>query len=364
MVSPFTSVALDLTRFLLALAVAAGHWTQPWFQTGWPDLTDIGVACVGGFFVLSGFTIRMLTRGSQAFAPSSFLVDRLSRLWSVVLPAATLTLILDGLSRIANGAYYMGNWARFTTHPLLRVCVNFLFLNEVWGLDIGMLSDSLFWSLGYEACFHLIYALFRARKGTARCALTAAGCVLAGPNILLMLTPWLLGVLMYDALAKINIGRRKRPTVALVAFIATAIGIWCGVVVFRGSLFLVWSRETTSVIYGGFAAAERNISPFFFGIPFRPARIDGRLVVGTLLFLVFFVPMMIVAQLLDNVAVLPRLGVSVLRRVGDFTFPLYLMHFPIFVFIGALGFYDPDRHFRRLCCSWASVLRSSHLRPP
>ena len=32
--------------------------------------------------------------------------------------------------------------------------------------------------------------------------------------------------------------------------------------------------------------------------------------------------------------------VSIGRRLGEFTFPLYLLHFPLFVLCGAIGFYD------------------------
>ncbi len=73
------SFVMDFTRFSLAFAVAAGHWTQPFFQEGWVDLTPMAFAAVGGFFVLSGFTIRMLNP-TGSFALTRYGIDRISRL--------------------------------------------------------------------------------------------------------------------------------------------------------------------------------------------------------------------------------------------------------------------------------------------
>src|SRR6478609_5001320 len=97
-VPPVTSLVLDIARFVLALSVALGHWTQGYFQETWPDLTNGAIAAVGGFFVLSGYTIRLLTPAEQSFSGVNFFVERLSRLWSVALPALLLTVVLDLIS--------------------------------------------------------------------------------------------------------------------------------------------------------------------------------------------------------------------------------------------------------------------------
>src|SRR5579864_303286 len=77
-ISPNVSVALDIVRFLLALTVAFGHSTEGYFQSEWPDMTGLGVLSVGGFFILSGYTIRSFSSSGDAFDMRRFIVDRSS----------------------------------------------------------------------------------------------------------------------------------------------------------------------------------------------------------------------------------------------------------------------------------------------
>jgi peptidoglycan/LPS O-acetylase OafA/YrhL len=157
-IDPNISIFLDLTRFLLALAVAFGHWTQPASQDGW----KMAVAAVGGFFILSGFTIRMVT-SHKRFRLSQYCSDRLSRLWSVVLPALVITFVLDFLSHRINPQYYLDNWGMYTSNPLYRFVINTGFIAQLWNLDISPLSDRPFWSLSYEVWFYIVFGLCMAR---------------------------------------------------------------------------------------------------------------------------------------------------------------------------------------------------------
>ena len=62
---PGASAALDVARFMLALCVAAAHWTQPYFQDGWPDITRLAVAAVGGATgAISTSTARAVVAGA------------------------------------------------------------------------------------------------------------------------------------------------------------------------------------------------------------------------------------------------------------------------------------------------------------
>jgi peptidoglycan/LPS O-acetylase OafA/YrhL len=338
-ISPFTSIALDGMRFVLAISVAASHWTQSVFQTGWPDLTPLAVAAVGGFFVLSGFTIRTLTPPGERFVPSAFFVERISRLWSVMLPAAVLTVVLDCISSAVNVDFYDAHWTP-GTYPGLRIVANLLFLNELWGRDVNLFSNTLFWSLGYEAGFYLIYGLFRAYRGPTRFLMVAAGCFLMGPNIVLMLAPWLLGLLAHDRLAKLQPGARDRT---LWAPLAAGLGVMillAATVMYGRPLFMDGAMVIKRAIYAGFAPLDERLAPILFGIHVGPARIDGFLIVGAVWFTAFFVPLMILCQSLDARVDGSRSLVRWFRRLGDFTFPLYLLHFPMLVLLGALGFYD------------------------
>lgn len=96
---------------------------------------------------------------------------------------------------------------------MLRVLINALFASEFWGRDIELFSNSLFWSLSYEAGFYLLYWIFRSTGGAWRYALSLCGCALVGPNIVVMLVPWLGGVLIHDLTVRLR-PRTARPSLA------------------------------------------------------------------------------------------------------------------------------------------------------
>ena len=198
-IDPNISIFLDLTRFLLALAVAFGHWTQPAFQDGWKNQMGMAVAAVGGFFILSGFTIRMVT-SHKRFRLSQYCSDRLSRLWSVVLPALVITFVLDFLSHRINPQYYLDNWGMYTSNPLYRFVMNAGFIAQLWNLDISPLSDRPFWSLSYEAWFYILFGLCMGRWWI----FLILAMVMAGPSILCLMILWLIGVVIFDIFESAN----------------------------------------------------------------------------------------------------------------------------------------------------------------
>ena len=59
--STATSVFLDVLRLMSAIIIAGVHLTQPFFSTGWPDLTDQGKPALVMLFLLSGLVIRYVT---------------------------------------------------------------------------------------------------------------------------------------------------------------------------------------------------------------------------------------------------------------------------------------------------------------
>lgn len=338
-VSPITSIVLDLTRFVLALTVAVAHWTQPQFQVGWPDLTRIAVAAVGGFFVLSGFTIRLLTPGEKEFLTKDFFVERLSRLWSVVLPALIVTMVFDAASYLANHQYYMTTWGGQISHPGWRLTLNALFLNEVWGNDTSPFSNSLFWSLGYEAGFYFLYALVRSTRGVRRWALAAGAAVALGPNIVIMLVPWIGGVLLWDLCQHFKPEDRRSAGRIIVRCLAGLglVGVMGAVLALRGGVPLIM-RGLDLMLNGLFS--PQGLVALSLGLRLHAAHIDKAVILGGIAFRVVASLALPLVQAADLLFDPPRYVLKMARRIGDATFPLYLFHFPLLVFLGALGFYD------------------------
>lgn len=333
-VPPVTSLVLDIARFALAMSVAVAHWTQGYFQDSWPDLTNAAIAAVGGFFVLSGYTIRLLTPAGQSFSGPSFFVERLSRLWSVALPALLLTIVLDSISYVFGRDYYMKYWGIFTTHPWFRIAVNVGFVSQCWGWDIKPFSNSPFWSLSYEAGFYVLYGLFRMLGGWQRWTALLAVGLLLGPNVLLMLLVWLGGVVLYDLTDRVPL-----RTWSLGLRIATAVVVTSLLVWFAFGPAPGLARELTLGVNAGFASAQASLG---LPGPFRldPRRIDGYLLLGAVGFWLLFAVLLPLCRALDHRVTIPKGLLRAGRAAGNFTFPLYLLHFPLFVLLGSLQLYD------------------------
>ena len=188
------SLYLDLVRFAAAVMVVLAHcWIVlfPGYPLHWP-----GPPAVIVFFVLSGFVIAFVADGRDRTL-TDYALNRLSRLWSVALPALAFGLVLSCFVRHSPFSPFAPAGGALPVSA-----ANALFLGQVWFLDAPPLLNDPFWSLNYEAWF---YAIFGAAAYLARPARLPAVCVLAalaGPKILLLMPCWLLGAWLYR-----NIGR-------------------------------------------------------------------------------------------------------------------------------------------------------------
>lgn len=310
------SVALDLVRFLLAFSVATAHWSQRYFQDGRPDITALSLAAVGGFFVLSGFTIRFITAGS-AFRLDDYLIRRLARLWSVALPALLATAVLDSLAAHINPGFYLANWHQ--EFPLLRLVANALFVSQPWGADIEPLSNSPFWSVAYEAWFYILYGLVLARKPLWALAMALA----AGPNIWFLMPLWGSGMVAYELLA------RARTRAQLTSLLCAAL-VLCALI--AGALGTRWDD-----VHAGYERLLGAYFGFFHVDPARAGRSFG-LTAGAVVFAPSMLALLAAIKLVSPRV--PEATVKIARWLGEFTFPLYLLHVPLFVLCASIGFYD------------------------
>jgi peptidoglycan/LPS O-acetylase OafA/YrhL len=90
--SPSLSLYLDLARVAAALVVLLSHcWLVlfPGYPLHWP-----GPPAVIVFFVLSGFVIAYVTDGRDRTI-GQYALNRLSRLWSVALPALAFGFVVS-----------------------------------------------------------------------------------------------------------------------------------------------------------------------------------------------------------------------------------------------------------------------------
>jgi peptidoglycan/LPS O-acetylase OafA/YrhL len=321
--APGPSLILNLVRFLAAATVAIGHVSQPYFTTGWPPvLMGFAVGAVSVFFILSGFMIRYVTVVKYGDL-RRYTADRFARIYSVVLPALAVTIVFQIVSAHFNYAYYhanFGNVGHTTSRiPLvqallsqtwLRDVVRYLctltMLSESWFQDAVPLFNSPFWSLSYECVYYALFGICLYLRGARRIVAWIIVFLLIGPTVFLMFPIWLLGCAAYDAYQN---------------------GIWN-----KNSLLKLSGFSLLSIagVHGSQAVVEH-----FHLVWFNISRVDviPMDIVGIVTVAVIL-PLCIATR---NLHISKKhIGVRGIRLAADATFPLYLLHFPLFALLAAI----------------------------
>jgi peptidoglycan/LPS O-acetylase OafA/YrhL len=177
-------IHLDMARGLAALTVFIGH-LRSFVFVGYGDLgthgpvdtlvwivTGFGHQAVMMFFVLSGFLITksiLIDDNTRGFSWPIYLIKRLTRLWTVLLPCLILTACWDRLGIFVSGskfydgvlypAYNSGpnietGGASWTAWTFLQ---NLLFLQTITSPVFG--SNGPLWSLANEFWYYLLFPL-------------------------------------------------------------------------------------------------------------------------------------------------------------------------------------------------------------
>ncbi|CAM3598168.1 acyltransferase family protein [Smaragdicoccus niigatensis] len=210
------NLALDVVRGVAALLVLLAHARRTVVQmsgvqtpTGGLELlsmipTSFAREAVAVFFVLSGYLVGgQVLRGQAAnrFSWSFYMGSRLSRLWTVLLPALAVTAILNVFSHMHYP--YLFSLVPEGSQPLTvsSAACNAVFLMYARCPSFG--SNGPLWSLAFEFWFYVLFAAFAAlwytvRRGNYRQAITmlvviVAGSVLFGKDVYLFVPAWLLG---------------------------------------------------------------------------------------------------------------------------------------------------------------------------
>ncbi|MDD9905251.1 MAG: acyltransferase [Rhodospirillaceae bacterium] len=201
--SPLFSLYLDALRFGAALIVLLSHFAYPRFTRG--DYIairefNLGSDAVVFFFVLSGLVIAY-TADSKDRSAGRFAFNRLTRLYSVVLPAILLTVLFDWAGRSLDPSAYRGFW--YNSHAPWEQAARAALLNLEWGLSaIRFGSNGPFWSLSYEGAYYLLFGIAIFAKGALRIIGLVAAALIAGPAVLLLLPVWLAGIVVYRRLTE------------------------------------------------------------------------------------------------------------------------------------------------------------------
>lgn len=244
-------VVLEHLRAFLFPSYSTGHLNGI-FLRGFYGLTGLGHQAVMAFFVLSGFLVggsvlRSLDAGNWCWR--GYLLRRLSRLWSVLLPALVLTLIWDTWGRTLHPSGYSGVFRDlFHSGPVpgappagtLPVFLgNLFFLQTILVPCFG--TDFPLWSLANEFWYYLMFPLL------VRCffpgSLVSKLCSLVAGILLLWVLPrdflpgfviWILGAFTYRLTSSGNPPAWFRGPMILSLSVILA------------GIVLIWSRVSAS----------------------------------------------------------------------------------------------------------------------
>jgi peptidoglycan/LPS O-acetylase OafA/YrhL len=170
---PGLSTVLDHVRWLAALLVLLHHARLHTLGTYGSDVagadtvlvrgffwvTGLGHEAVIAFFVLSGVLIagRFVRRPPVTAAEyGDYLLDRLTRIWIVALPALLLSLVIAQVAQRLLGGF-SGSRGEPCAPGLADLIANLLFLNKIFVPTLC--SNGPYWSVQNEVWYYLALPL-------------------------------------------------------------------------------------------------------------------------------------------------------------------------------------------------------------
>jgi peptidoglycan/LPS O-acetylase OafA/YrhL len=309
------SLYLDALRFSAAFTVFMGHYGSQRFGGGlfW-QMQAYGRAPVLVFFVLSGFVIAWVTETRERTL-EEYGLSRVARLYSVIVPAFIVTVVLDYIAMAIDPRLYEANelMNRGPLNVFLGYVLSLVFLGQSWTLMMSPGSDSAFWTVNYEAWYYTLFGLAVFLQGRQRLVALAVAALLAGPKIFVFFPLWLMGLLAWRWRAAL-----PRHLGAPLAFGAVAAFIGLAAL---GGLHLFQPSYSPWLPFG-FSAYDYIVSAlaalFIVGLANAPLPMPG--------------------------AVVERL----IRFLAGTTFGLYLLHYPLLHFFGTVIPGPADGAVRRI----------------
>ncbi len=262
------------------------------------------------FFVISGFSVAF-SADTIDRNPSEFLAARLSRIFSVAIPAILITLLIDFASKAihpqASDLWQLNRWFGYLLFALS-------FSGELWFTSIHPFSNVPFWSLNYELYYYLFFATLLIRTRAWRIFSASILLLAIGPKIALLLPCWLCGVGLYELMkyqvtnTDLSIDPAPRrysffPFLVWVVFV-------CAYIAITQSSFITWTLSLAK----NYQSELRYSKGFVF---------------DTLLAVVFTLCLYFHARANLQLTEKSR---TLFNRLAPLTFALYALHYPMLKF--------------------------------
>ena len=323
-IPPRFSVYLDLVRFLAAGAVFLDHFTSYPFsdntngpREGLAQIGNYGAAAVVVFFVLSGFVIAHVAETREKTG-HAFAISRLSRLYSVVLPALLLTLVFDTAGQWLHPEFYAIKKVFWNPPSIQGYWSSLLFINEFSAFQFKEVvpgSNAPFWSLSFEATYYLVIGLILFAPRWIAAFAAFAIFAMAGRTIIAMAPLWGLGFLLY----RFRLSALPRIPAPLIV-----LGI-------SGLLLLALPFLLTPLHWTNFGVK----------FPWGRGPFNRDLLLDYAVAVVFAVHLLAAERLFGGNRAFGR-GEGFIRYLGLATFPMYAIHYPVLCFFAAISPWDRE----------------------
>jgi peptidoglycan/LPS O-acetylase OafA/YrhL len=285
------------------------------------------------FFVLSGFLITMsVTKPGMTF--KSFLIARLGRLYSVLIPALIFSYLVDfvlihydliPLTVVKSGDHFF-----ISDHFFTRILLNISFLTQTWTLCSTPPLNTPFWSVNYEFIYYIaIAAIFLIKNNKLKLFLFIIILGIAWPKVLLLFPSWLAGSLLYFIRDKIIINKKISAALFLLSF------CYLSAIIHNPNL-IPFSRGTDDNQFFGFNLlfSWNYQADFIFS-----------LVVAANIYFLFSISNSIVPKI--SAGILNNLH-RFIMKIGNCSYTLYLFHLPLlFLFVSILP-YDRTNYLHQI----------------
>ena len=192
------SVYLDFLRFAAAIIVFLSHYAYARFTDGYYLIIrelNLGSDAVVFFFVLSGLVIAYTTDVKDKTL-KDYIFHRVTRLYSVIIPALFLTIILDMWGNSIAPENYNGWW--FNDAPAWEQFLRGVTLTNEWAnqhFRVG--TNGPYWSLSYEAAYYILFGIGFYVTGLKKYILLLLLVLIFGFPVMALFPTWLLGVWAY-----------------------------------------------------------------------------------------------------------------------------------------------------------------------
>lgn len=273
--------------------------------------SQFGHEAVMLFFVLSGCVVgRCVVDPCECrrWNWRDYLFARLSRLWTVLIPAVFITLAFDNASLSISSSrsfVHHGGFAHIQADPLIHhistgtLLGNILFVQKILVPTLG--SNGPLWSLAYEFWYYLIFPLLwvpfagRSSWWTKLVSISIAVGLLmfVGKSIAMHFPIWLFGVVAYVVSKRVNVLSRR---MVLAAVTVTSFATFISLCVSRMGLF---NRLPVPNMTGELCIAACFAALICFAVQMEP----------------------------------PRALIAVGKWLASFSYSLYVVHLPLLTFL-------------------------------